>query len=137
MAKVLVVDDDTNVRNAIKMFLQQGGYEVVEAGNGREAVDAVSIYLPDAVILDVMTPGMDGFTACSTIKSTPETKNIPVILCTAKNRKKDLMQALKSGADEYIVKPFTKDVVLEKVAKALLKKTIQKGAPPAESQGSV
>src|SRR3989304_1155244 len=106
MAKVLVAEDDLNLREVIAMFLQIGGYETMQARNCKEGVEDAIKSLPDVIIFDVMTPMMNGFNACSIIKSTPATKDIPVILCTAKNMKEDFIQAVKVGADDYIVKPF-------------------------------
>ena len=116
---ILVADDDPNLRKILCLFLRNAGYETVEATNGREALTLTRSQRPDAVLMDVMMPLIDGFTVCKLVKDDPETRRIPVVICTAKNRKEDLIAAIKAGAEDYIIKPFTKDTVLAKVEKAL------------------
>lgn len=116
---VLVADDDGNLRRIVCLFLNNANYETVEARNGRETVELVRSRRPDVVILDVMMPVLDGFTVCKMIKDDPQVRNTAIVVCTARNRKEDLIQAIKSGAEDYIIKPFTKDTVLAKVARAV------------------
>ena len=116
---VLVADDDHNLRKIICLFLQNAGYSTVEARNGREALELVRARMPDAALIDILMPILDGFGVCRLMKDDPELKHIPVIICTAKNRKEDLVAAIKVGAEDYVIKPFTKDTVLLKINKAL------------------
>lgn len=116
---ILVADDDQNLRRILCLFLKNASYETVEASNGREALNMARSQRPDAIVLDIMMPLIDGFSVCRQLKEDPETKRIPVVICTAKNRKEDLIAAIKAGAEDYIIKPFTKDTVLTKVQKAL------------------
>jgi len=116
---VLVADDDSNLRKILCLFLKNARYETVEAANGREALQMAKSQEPDLILMDVMMPMLDGFTVCRLLKDEPETKNIPVLICTAKNRKEDLVAAIKAGAEDYIIKPFTKETVLSKIEKAL------------------
>jgi CheY-like chemotaxis protein len=116
---VLVADDDHNLRKILCIFLKNARYETVEAANGREALNMVKSQNPDIILMDIMMPLLDGFTVCKLLKDDPETKRIPVLICTAKNRKEDLVAAIKSGAEDYIIKPFTKETVLGKIEKAL------------------
>lgn len=116
---VLVADDDQNLRRILCLFLKNAQYETVEASNGREALQMARSQRPDAIVLDIMMPLIDGFSVCRQLKEDPETKRIPVVICTAKNRKEDLIAAIRAGAEDYIIKPFTKDIVLSKVQKAL------------------
>jgi CheY-like chemotaxis protein len=116
---ILVADDDANLRKILCLFLRNAGYETVEAANGREALTLVRSQRPDGVLMDVMMPLLDGFTVCKLVKDDPETRRIPVVICTAKNRKEDLIAAIKAGAEDYIIKPFTKETVLVKVEKAI------------------
>ncbi len=118
-ALVLVADDDPNLRKILSLFLRNGGYETVEAANGREALSLARSQRPDAVLMDVMMPLLDGFAVCKLIKDDPELRRIPIVICTAKNRKEDLIAAIRAGAEDYIIKPFTKETVLGKVEKAL------------------
>jgi CheY-like chemotaxis protein len=116
---ILVADDDANLRRILCLFLKNAQYETVEASNGREALNMARGQRPDAMVLDIMMPLIDGFSVCRQLKEDPETKRIPVVICTAKNRKEDLIAAIRAGAEDYIIKPFTKDTVLGKVRKAL------------------
>jgi len=116
---VLVADDDVNLRKILSLFLRNAGYSVLEAQNGREALELAKRKRPDAVILDIMMPLLDGFTVCKLIKDDADTKGAAVLICTARNRKEDLIAAIKAGAEDYIIKPFTKETVLGKVGKAL------------------
>ena len=116
---VLVADDDNNLRKILCLFLKNARYETVEAANGREALHMAKSQNPDLILMDIMMPILDGFTVCKLLKDDPDTKRIPVLICTAKNRKEDLVAAIKSGAEDYIIKPFTKETVLSKVEKAM------------------
>jgi len=118
-ARILVAEDNLNLRNIIVLFLRAEGYEVEQVGNGRDAVDAALRHPPDLILLDVMMPVMDGFTACRKIKSLPELRGTPVIICTARGRKNDFMAAIRCGAEDYIIKPFTRETILRKVAKVI------------------
>lgn len=118
-ATILVADDDLNLRKVVRLFLEMANYSVLEAKNGKEAVDTAVRNEPDAILLDVMMPIMDGFSACTQLKSMPQTQNIPVVMCTARGTKDDLVSALKGGADDYVVKPFKRDILLQKVEKVL------------------
>jgi CheY-like chemotaxis protein len=117
--RVLVADDDVNLRRILSLFLRNAGYDTLEAVNGRNALDLIRSERPDAVILDVMMPVMDGFTVCRFVKESPDTRGIPIVICTAKNLKEDLVMAIRAGAEDYIVKPFTKETVLSKIEKVL------------------
>ncbi|HZE97838.1 MAG TPA: response regulator [Planctomycetota bacterium] len=116
---VLVADDDNNLRKILCIFLKNARYDIVEAANGREALNMAKGQMPDIILMDIMMPLLDGFTVCKLLKDDAETKRIPVLICTAKNRKEDLVSAIKAGAEDYIIKPFTKETVLGKIEKAL------------------
>ena len=116
---VLVADDDNNLRKILCLFLKNARYETVEAANGREALQMAKSQEPDLILMDIMMPMLDGFTVCKLIKDDPETSRSAILICTARNRKEDLIAAIKAGAEDYIIKPFTKETVLGKVEKAL------------------
>jgi CheY-like chemotaxis protein len=120
--RVLVADDDVNLRRILSLFLRNAGYGTLEATDGRHALDLIRSERPDAVILDVMMPGMDGFSVCRHVKESPDTRAIPIVMCTAMNRKEDLVTAIRAGAEDYIVKPFTKETVLAKIEKVIAQK---------------
>ncbi len=111
MAKVLVVDDAVEIVNLLVHILTEQGYEVSTACNGREALEVVRLEQPDAILLDVMMPEMDGIEACRRLKSNADTNAIPVILLTAKDTDEDIVAGLDAGADDYLRKPFSKRVL--------------------------
>ncbi len=105
--KVLVVDDEPDVLLLCRVNLEFEGYEVIEAGDGEEAMRLVREEQPDAVLLDVMMPKMDGWQVLAALKSDPETADIPVVMLTAKVQDQDQIRGWSSGAADYITKPFS------------------------------
>jgi two-component system response regulator VicR len=114
---VLVVEDNKSTRDIVVHNLAAAGFRTVEAADGEAAVQALGRQTVDVILLDVMMPKMDGFTVCRLLKQPGPTASIPIIIVTARNEREDVMKAVQSGADDYIVKPFTKDTLLEKVRK--------------------
>lgn len=105
--RVLIVDDQGDLRKLVRMTLEFGDYELHEAEDGRRALELVRSIAPDIVILDVMMPGtIDGYEVCRQIKDNEDTKSIYVILLTARGQVSDLDQGLAAGADDYLIKPF-------------------------------
>ncbi|MCR4952242.1 MAG: response regulator transcription factor [Solobacterium sp.] len=103
MPKILIVDDEIDICNALRIYLSAENYEIVEAHNGQEALDAVKAEGPDLILMDIMMPVMDGITATSRLR---EITNVPIILLTAKSEDSDKVLGLNIGADDYITKPF-------------------------------
>lgn len=118
-ATILVVEDMPHIRNSLRIFLQGAGYRVAEAGNPMEARMVLEQRKVDLVLLDIMMPLADGYSFCKALKEDARFKSIPVIFCTAKASREDIAAAISAGGIDYIVKPFTKDIVLGKVAKVL------------------
>jgi len=104
--KILTVDDEKHIVRLIQVNLERHGYEVVTAYDGREALQKVDEERPDLVILDVMMPYMDGFEVLQNLKRNPETRDIPVIMLTAKAQDADVFKGWQSGVDCYLTKPF-------------------------------
>ena len=117
---VLIVDDEPNIVLSLKFLISQQGYEVRTAGSGEEALQALSEKVPDLILLDVMMPKPDGYEVCQKIRATPEWKDIPVIMLTAKGRDVERQKGFAMGADEYITKPFATNELVTKV-RALIK----------------
>jgi two-component system alkaline phosphatase synthesis response regulator PhoP len=117
--RILVVDDETRVREMIEFRLRLFGYEVLQAADGREALAVASSEKPDLVLLDVMMPELDGFQVCSRLKQDEGTKHIPVVMLTAKADAKDVTRSFNSGASDYVVKPYDPTVLQQKVAQNL------------------
>lgn len=118
--KILLVDDEPRLRKMVKDFLKRAEYDVVEAENGRQALD---IFFSDAkidlVILDVMMPEMNGWEVCREIR---QVSKVPIIMLTAKNGENDELQGFELGADEYISKPFSNKILVARVG-AILRRT--------------
>ena len=116
MYNVLICDDQPDIVNALKIYLSSGDYQLYEAFNGLEAVEAVQTQDIHLILLDVMMPQMDGITALSKIR---EFSNVPIILLTAKSETEDMVEGLNAGADDYITKPFVPAEVLARVRSQL------------------
>ncbi|MDM7273736.1 chemotaxis response regulator CheY [Sulfurihydrogenibium azorense] len=117
-AKILTVDDMATMRKIIKSLLTQLGYtNVDEAENGKEALAKLKQQKYDLVLLDWNMPEMDGITLLQEIRKDPDLKNIPVIMVTAEAKKENVLQAIQTGANNYIVKPFTAETLKEKMDK--------------------
>lgn len=119
MAKILVVDDEPHVIELVAFNMRRAGYSVVSADNGAAALLAVEQEHPDLVILDVMMPIMDGFQVLEHLKAKEETRNLPVVMLTAKAQDSDIFDGLSAGADVYLPKPFS-PTELAQVVKSLL-----------------
>ncbi len=104
MTKLLLVEDDQTLRETLVYNLTREGYEVVQAGDGVSALDLAREHKPDLVVLDIMLPGLDGLTVCRTLRHERE---VPIVLLTARTGEVDRIVGLDSGADDYIVKPFS------------------------------
>ncbi|MBI2899401.1 MAG: response regulator [Planctomycetes bacterium] len=126
---ILVVDDMGTVRSAMALHLRNAGYKVVEADGGPAAFQIAAHEPLDLVILDVMMPKMDGFAVLEKLKKDARTEPVPVIMCTAKGLREDVIRGNQLGAVDYIVKPFSKAIVLEKVKRQI-------GDPPAKAAAS-
>jgi two-component system response regulator ResD len=104
MYKILVVDDEPKIRELIKKYAIFEGYEIVEAGNGMEAVEICKVKDFDMIILDIMMPELDGFSACKEIR---KTKDTPVLMLSARSEEYDRIHGFELGVDDYVVKPFS------------------------------
>jgi PleD family two-component response regulator len=104
--KILLADDDKNVINIIRYSLDSDQFEVLEAANGKEALGMVFARSPDIMILDIMMPEMDGYMVCKELKEHDSTKNLPIIILSAKASVDDKLKAMGLGIDDYMIKPF-------------------------------
>ena len=125
--KVLIVDDDKNICDLLRLYLEKEGYSVILSHDGEEAVVKFNALKPDIVLLDVMLPGLDGWQVCREIR---KKSNIPILMITAKSDTFDKVLGLELGADDYIVKPFDSKEVIARI-KAVVRRT---GQSPAEME---
>ena len=130
MEKILIADDEQLMRQLVIDFLKPEGYEILEAVDGKEALDIYDKEHPDLVLLDVMMPGYDGWTVCREIR---RESAVPIIMITAKGEEIDQLFAYDLGVDEYITKPFSPKILVAKI-KAVLRRG-QQEAHPAPEEG--
>jgi two-component system response regulator MprA len=118
--RLLVVDDDPSVREALALVLDLNGFEVATAIDGREAIRTLAIESPDAVILDVLMPGLDGLEVCRRLRATGN--RTPVLMLTARSEVSERVAGLEAGADDYLAKPFAREELIARL-RALLRRT--------------
>ncbi len=118
-SRVLVVEDEPDIRDLLAFHLERGGYQVTRAATGPEALRQLRAAPPDLVILDLMLPEMDGLEVCRRLRAEPATAALPVIMLTAKGDEVDRVVGLELGADDYVVKPFSPKEVLARVRAVL------------------
>ena len=117
--KILIVDDDENICELLRLYLEKDGFETIVANDGEQAVDYASKYSPDLILLDIMLPKLDGWQVCREIRKTSET---PIIMLTAKGETFDKILGLELGADDYVSKPFDTKGVIARI-KAVLRRS--------------
>ncbi len=128
--RVLVVEDDAAIVTLLRYNLEKQGYHVVEAGDGREALLSIREQVPDLVLLDWMLPSLSGIEVCRQLRREPATRDVPVIMVTARAEDQDAVRGLNTGADDYITKPFNTEALLARV-RALLRRS---GAMPVKGR---
>lgn len=119
MAKILIAEDERDIRELIAFTLQFAGHEAISVANGAEAVEKALEISPDLILMDVRMPKMTGYQACEALKQRPETKDIPVIFLSAKGQESEIQEGLDVGAVDYILKPFAPDDLTEQVERIL------------------
>ncbi|MEU0068635.1 response regulator [Streptomyces sp. NPDC006332] len=107
MARVLIADDDADIRDLVAFKLTQSGHEVIAVEDGMAALRAVREQPPDLALLDIRMPGMSGLDVCRELRAAAETANLPVIMITARSQEGDVEIGFEAGADDYIIKPFS------------------------------
>ena len=120
LAKILVIEDDSTIRMLLEMALAGGGFtQVKTTARGDEGLAEARRWQPDLVLLDLMLPGLDGFTVARRIRETPELANTKIIMLTARTQSEDIIRGLECGADDYVTKPFDRLVLLARVRAVL------------------
>ena len=131
--KILVVDDDLNICELLKLYLENEGYTAFVANDGQAAVDTFAAKNPDLVLLDIMLPKMDGWQVCREIRKTP---SVPIIMLTAKGETFDKVLGLELGADDYVTKPFDAKEVMARI-KAVLRRSKGESGTAAQEKKTV
>jgi CheY-like chemotaxis protein len=120
MTKILIAEDEIDIRELIAYSLINiGGFQVVKAKNGIEAVEVAQAEVPDLILMDFRMPKMTGVEACAKLKEIPETRDIPVVFLSAMGQEREIQSGIDAGAVEYIVKPFAPDALMNKVREIL------------------
>ncbi len=133
---IVIIEDDHAIRNVISVVLKSAGYAIVkEAETGDYGLRLVRELKPSLVLLDIMLPGIDGFSVCRRIRETPETASIPVIMLTARSEEEDIVRGLECGADDYITKPFSRQVLLARIRAVLRRPESRKTPEPTDFDG--
>jgi two-component system phosphate regulon response regulator PhoB len=129
MSKILIVEDDPDIRELLRFNLEKAGYTLFLAEDGEKAIALTRKHSPEIILLDLMLPGVDGLEVCRTLKKDPELQHIPIIMVTAKGEELDRVVGLELGADDYVVKPFSLREVGLRIRKILDRR--EKQAAPA------
>ena len=121
MARILIAEDEPDIRELVAFTLRFAGHEVTATSNGEEAYHKAQEIIPDLIMMDVRMPRMTGYDACRAMKQIPALKDIPVVFLSAKGQETEIQSGLDAGAEEYLLKPFAPDQLVERV-KAILAK---------------
>lgn len=127
--KILIVDDDADIVDLLKAILEMKGYEIIEAFDGREAIEKAYERKPDLILLDIMMPVMDGWEVCQRLKACKKTSHLPVAIVTTRDGRSDRKRAVKEGVADYITKPFQPDDFMQRI-KRVLKESDSSGRLP-------
>lgn len=119
MTKILVIEDEDSVRENVLQILDSGSYQGIGAANGPDGLRLINTELPDLVVCDIMLPEMDGYAVLETLRHSPNTKTIPVILLTAKTERDDMRRGMELGADDFLTKPFRRTELLQAISTRL------------------
>ncbi len=121
MPKILIAEDEPDIRDLVAFTLRFAGYEVATANNGEEAVKVASREFPDLILMDVRMPRMTGYDACRVMKADSELKDIPIVFLSAKGQESEIQTGLQVGAEDYLLKPFAPDQLTDRVRQILAK----------------
>ena len=119
-ALILVVEDNSIVRLMVQTILNVEGYRIIEATDGRSGINKALQEKPDLILMDILLPGLNGVDAIGILKRDPKTRHIPVIAISCLDTKKDVMSAIEAGCNDYVKKPFTPELLIQKIQKFLL-----------------
>ena len=126
-ARIVVADDEADIRRLVVFTLRRQGYTILEAGAGDAALDLIRQEKPDLAVLDVMMPGLTGLEVAQALQSDPSTASIPVIMLSAKGQAAEVQAGLASGAGAYLIKPFNREELIRRVAEALAQRNDSAG----------
>ncbi|XOV69075.1 MAG: response regulator transcription factor [Fluviicola sp.] len=137
MDRILIIDDEEDIREILGYNLQKEGYQVFQASTGREGIEVAIAQKPDLVLLDVMMPEMDGIEVCQNLRENPKTKDIRICFLTARNEDYSQIAGLDAGADDYVSKPVKPKVLASRIKAILRRKSNASAAKPTTSDDSL
>ena len=120
VGKILIVEDSPSELELMSYYLKDSGCDVIKASSAKEALEKVVSEQPDAIVTDVVMPGMSGFELCRSLKKNPTTQKLPIVICSSKNQEIDKFWAMKQGADVYLTKPYTREQLLGAIKSVVL-----------------
>ena len=126
--RILIIEDERGLVQSLSWYFSREGYETLVAHDGQEGLRKAQQLLPDVLLLDVMLPGIDGLSICKELRAGERTRDIPIIMITAKSEEADQIEGFAKGADDYVTKPFNNKILLQRV-KALLRRVEDQGDP--------
>jgi DNA-binding response OmpR family regulator len=121
MAKILIAEDERDIRDLIEFTLKYAGHDVIKTSNGAEAVEKVPDVMPDLILMDVRMPRLTGYEACRQLKAMDKISSIPIVFLSAKGQQNEMDVGMEAGADDYILKPFAPDELTRRIAEILKK----------------
>jgi chemotaxis family two-component system response regulator PixH len=115
LSTILIVEDSPSELELMSHYLKESGYNVIKAAGAKEALEKAMEQKLDAVVTDVVMPGMSGFELCRALKRNPTTQKVPILICSSKNQEIDRLWAMRQGADAYLTKPYTRDELVRAI----------------------
>jgi two-component system phosphate regulon response regulator PhoB len=129
--RILIIEDERGLTDVLVYNLQREGYETIVAHDGQEGLRKAQMQLPDLILLDLMLPGMDGLEVCRQLRASEQTRHMPILMLTAKAEETDQVVGFSMGADDYVTKPFSVKVLLQRIK--ALQRRVETGAEPGDT----
>ncbi|MBW4501405.1 MAG: response regulator [Scytonema hyalinum WJT4-NPBG1] len=120
LGTILIVEDSPSELQLMSHYLEESGYNVIQATGAKEALEKAQLQNPDVIVTDVVMPGMSGFELCRSLKRNPATQKVPIVICSSKNQEIDRLWAMRQGADAYVTKPYTRDQLLRAIKSVVI-----------------
>jgi len=135
--RILVIEDEDDIRDLLAYNLQREGYEVQGAASGEAGLDKARLEKPDLILLDLMLPGLDGLAVCRALKAAADTRDISIVIVSAKGEEADVVVGLELGADDYVTKPFSPRILLARIRAALRRRALPRAEIGGEEKGVI
>jgi two-component system, chemotaxis family, response regulator PixH len=120
LGTILIVEDSPSELQLMSHYLEESGYNVIQATGAKEALEKAQSQNPDVIVTDVVMPGMSGFELCRSLKRNPATQKVPIVICSSKNQEIDRLWAMRQGADAYVTKPYTREQLLRAIKSVVI-----------------